>query len=42
MVIQGCWADESSLMNVANLDGEIIRDLKRDKKVEYLCQLMEH
>lgn len=39
MVIQGAWADQTSLINVANFDADIIRDIKRDKNIEYLCQL---
>lgn len=42
MMIQGLWSDDSSLINVPNFDADIIRDLKKDKDILYLCQLMEH
>lgn len=40
MLTQGCWYDESSLLNIPHFTESLIKKLKDTEKIEHLCQLV--
>jgi activating signal cointegrator complex subunit 3 len=41
MVAQGCWVNESGLLNIPHFSEELIKKLATEDNIKYLCQILK-